>query len=89
MTDYNMPSIEHNGEQWIRLVDYVELLNRDHQATVEEIIKIAEKQIAIHRHLAEQWTGISVESVDILRNRINPHTERAEELTDLIKAIKK
>jgi predicted secreted Zn-dependent protease len=43
---YNMPSIEHNGEQWIRLVDHVELLRRDHQAAIEECVRKIESYFA-------------------------------------------
>jgi len=37
--EYNMPSIEHNGEAWIRLVDHVELTTQTHQATIAECVR--------------------------------------------------
>jgi hypothetical protein len=39
---YNMPAIEHNGEQWIRLVDHIHLTEATHQAAIEECVRVAE-----------------------------------------------
>jgi hypothetical protein len=40
--EYNMPSIEHNGEAWIRLIDHVELTTQTHQQTIAEVVRKAE-----------------------------------------------
>lgn len=37
--EYNMPSIEHNGEQWIRMVDHVNLTEIERQQAVAEFAR--------------------------------------------------
>ncbi len=55
--------------------------------TEKEIRKKIEKQIAIHKQLSKEWTGIVIGGGDILKSRINPHTERAEELSYLLSTL--
>jgi hypothetical protein len=71
--EYNMPSIEHNGEAWIRLIDHVELTTQTHQATIAEVVRIAEGMIEKER----------------VENRDSDLYERSYTLalTDLIEAI--
>ena len=36
--EYNMPSIDHNGEAWIRLVDHIELTTRTRRQALEDVL---------------------------------------------------
>ena len=58
------------------------------QAIAEERARVVgeiKKQIAIHTQLEKEWTGISL--TDFTKSRINPHTERREELSDLLTSL--
>jgi hypothetical protein len=37
--EYNMPSIEHGGEQWIRMVDHIALTHQELQKAREEWLR--------------------------------------------------
>lgn len=37
--EYNYPSIEHNGEQWIRVVDHINLTEIERQQAVAEFAR--------------------------------------------------
>ena len=76
-----LSEIENSAVGDIKIVsDKVEQIKA--QAIAEERARVVgeiKKQIAIHTQLEKEWTGISL--TDFTKSRINPHTERREELS--------
>jgi hypothetical protein len=101
--EYNYPSIEHDGEHWIRLVDHMVLTEKQrkeaHQAGMEEIVeKVMSFLKAYKNSLDGDWSLHPLQATSLVNyppeavlrqqaDAIEAKRRMARDLDDTIKAL--